>query len=97
MNLNNSIEIFSNQFISDGMGGGENKEIYHGSIECKIAPIKTNLIDSNGRIITSQTLKVFTNTKIELDDFIVKYKNKKYKNFSESDYEKIFMYEMELI
>lgn len=97
MNLNESVEIYSKQFIHDGIGGGEYKEAYHSSIICKVAPINTKLINSNERIVTYQILKLFTETKIELEDFTIKYKDKKYKKFSETDYTKIFMYELELI
>ena len=34
MNENAQIKIYSNSFISDGMGGGEYKETYYGSINC---------------------------------------------------------------
>ena len=97
MNENAQIKIYSNSFISDGMGGGEYKETYYGSINCEIAPITTKLIDANGRVISHQILKLFTETKIELDDFIVEYNNKKYKKFSDTDYTEIIMYELELI
>lgn len=97
MNENAQIKIYSNSFISDGMGGGEYKETYYGSINCEVAPITTKLIDANGRVISHQILKLFTETKIELDDFIVEYNNKKYKKFSDTDYTEIFMYELELI
>lgn len=97
MNENAQIKIYSNSFISDGMGGGEYKETYYGSINCEVAPITTKLIDANGRIVSHQILKLFTETKIELDDFIVEYNNKKYKKFSDTDYTEIIMYELELI
>lgn len=97
MNENAQIKIYSNSFISDGMGGGEYKETYYGSINCEVAPITTKLIDANGRVISHQILKLFTETKIELDDFIVEYNNKKYKKFSDTDYTEIIMYELELI
>ena len=97
MNENAQIKIYSNSFISDGMGGGEYKETYYGSINCEVAPITTRLIDANGRVISHQILKLFTETKIELDDFIVEYNNKKYKKFSDTDYTEIIMYELELI
>lgn len=97
MNENAQIKIYSNSFISDGMGGGEYKETYYGSINCEVAPITTRLVDANGRIISHQILKLFTETKIELDDFIVEYNNKKYKKFSDTDYTEIIMYELELI
>lgn len=97
MNENAQIKIYSNSFISDGMGGGEYKETYYGSIDCEVAPITTKLIDANGRVISHQILKLFTETKIELDDFIVEYNNKKYKKFSDTDYTEIIMYELELI
>ena len=97
MNENAQIKIYSNSFISDGMGGGEYKETYYGSINCEVAPITTKLVDANGRVISHQILKLFTETKIELDDFIVEYNNKKYKKFSDTDYTEIIMYELELI
>lgn len=97
MNENAQIKIYSNSFISDGMGGGEYKETYYGSINCEVAPITTRLVDANGRVISHQILKLFTETKIELDDFIVEYNNKKYKKFSDTDYTEIIMYELELI
>lgn len=97
MNENAQIKIYSNSFISDGMGGGEYKETYYGSINCEVAPITTRLVDANGRIVSHQILKLFTETKIELDDFIVEYNNKKYKKFSDTDYTEIIMYELELI
>ncbi len=97
MNENAQINIYSNSFISDGMGGGEYKETYYGSIYCEVAPITTKLVDANGRIVSHQILKLFTETKIELDDFTVEYNNKKYKKFSDTDYTEIIMYELELI
>lgn len=97
MNENAQINIYSNSFISDGMGGGEYKETYYGSINCEVAPITTRLVDANGRVISHQILKLFTETKIKLDDFIVEYNNKKYKKFSDTDYTEIIMYELELI
>lgn len=97
MNLNDSIEIYSKQFIPDDSGGGEYKETLIGSLKCKVAPTNTSLINVDGRIITQQILKIFTNDKIIPDDFTVKYKDKKYKQFSVTDYSKIFMYEVELI
>ena len=97
MNENAQIKIYSNSFISDGMGGGEYKETYYGSINCEVAPITTRLVDANGRIVSHQILKLFTETKIKLDDFIVEYNNKKYKKFSDTDYTEIIMYELELI
>lgn len=97
MNENAQIKIYSNSFISDGMGGGEYKETYYGSINCEVAPITTRLVDANGRVISHQILKLFTETKIKLDDFIVEYNNKKYKKFSDTDYTEIIMYELELI
>ena len=97
MNEDAKVTIYSKTFVSDGMGGGEYKETYYGSINCEIAPITTKLIDANGRVISHQILKLFTETKIELDDFIVEYNNKKYKKFSDTDYTEIIMYELELI
>lgn len=97
MNENAQIKIYSNSFISDGMGGGEYKETYYGSINCEVAPITTRLVDANGRVISHQILKLFTEKRIEPEDFIVEYNNKKYKKFSDTDYTEIIMYELELI
>lgn len=97
MNEDAKVTIYSKTFVSDGMGGGEYKETYYGSIDCEVAPITTRLVDANGRVISHQILKLFTVTKIKLDDFIVEYNNKKYKKFSDTDYTEIIMYELELI
>lgn len=97
MNEDAKVNLYSKTFVPDGMGGGEYRETYHGSIDCEIAPITTKLIDANGRVISHQILKLFTETKIELDNFIVEYNNKKYKKFYETDYTEIIMYELELI
>lgn len=91
------IKIYSKQTIDDGYGGIEEKNIYHSTISCELAPITTKLIDANGRIVSSQILKIFSETKINLEDFIVEYNGKQYKKFSETDYTEIFMYELELI
>lgn len=97
MNEDAKVKIYSKSFVPDGMGGGEYKETYYGSINCEVAPITTKLIDANGRIISHQILKLFTETKIELEDFTIEYNNKKYKKFSDTDYTEIIMYELELI
>ena len=97
MNEDAKVNIYSKSFISDGMGGGEYKTSYYGSIECEVAPITTKLIDANGRVISHQILKLLTEKRIQLDDFIVEYNNKKYKKFSDTDYTEIIMYELELI
>ena len=86
MNEDAKVNIYSKAFVPDGMGGGEYRETYHGSIDCEIAPITTKLIDANGRVISHQILKLFTETKIDL-----------YKKFYETDYTEIIMYELELI
>ena len=49
MNEDAKVNIYSKTFVPDGMGGGEYKEVYYGSINCEIAPITTKLIDANGR------------------------------------------------
>lgn len=97
MNEDAKVTIYSKTFVPDGMGGGEYKETYYCSIDCEVAPITTRLVDANGRVISHQILKLFTVTKIKLDDFIVEYNNKKYKKFSDTDYTEIIMYELELI
>lgn len=97
MNEDAKVNIYSKTLVPDGMGGGEYKETYYGSINCEIAPITTKLIDANGRVISHQILKLFTEKRIEPEDFIVEYNNKKYKKFYETDYTEIFMYELELI
>lgn len=97
MNENAQVKIYSKTFVPDGMGGGEHKETYYGSIDCEVAPITTKLIDADGRIVSYQTLKLFTETKIKPKDFIAEYNGEKYKKFSETDYTEILMYELELI
>lgn len=92
-----NIKVYSKQIVNDGYGGREEKNVYHSTISCELAPITTKLIDANGRVVSSQTLKIFSETKIDLEDFIVEYNGKYYKNFSETDYTEIFMYELELI
>lgn len=94
---NTEIKIYSKQITEDGFGGIEEKNAYHSTIECELAPITTKLIDANGRIISHQMLKIFSETKINLKDFTVEYNGKQYKKFSETDYSEIFMYELELI
>lgn len=92
-----NIKIYSKQAINDGYGGIEEKEVYHSTISCELAPITTKLIDANGRVISHQILKIFSETKINLENFTVEYNGKHYKKFSETDYTEIFMYELESI
>lgn len=91
------IKIYSKQIIDDGYGGRKEKQIYHSTISCELAPITTKLVDANGRVMSHQILKIFSETKINLEDFIVEYNGKNYKKYSETDYTEIFMYELELV
>lgn len=97
MNEDAIVKIYLLKAKEDGFGGCEYENVYYKSINCEVAPITTKLIDANGRIINYQVLKLFTETKIDLEDFIAIYNDKQYKKYSETDYTEILMYELELI
>jgi predicted nucleic-acid-binding protein len=96
MNFNNNIDVYAKKYIKDGYGGGEYKYTYHSTIKAALAPIKTELILAGGRDISYQAIKVFSKTKIDVDDFIIKHGKNSYKKMSFIDYGKVMLYVMEI-
>lgn len=96
MNFNSNIDIYSTQYVQDGYGGGEYKYTFHSTIKAALAPIQTEVISAGGRNINYQTIKIFTKTKIDADDFIVKHNKNSYKKTSFIDYGKVMLYIMEI-
>lgn len=96
MNFNTNIDVYSKRYIQDGYGGGEYKYTFHSTIKAALAPISTELILAGGRDINYQAIKVFTKTKIDVDDFVIKYNENTYKKVSFTDYGKVVLYAMEI-
>nr|DAP80541.1 MAG TPA: putative head-tail adaptor [Caudoviricetes sp.] len=97
MNYNKSIKVYSITRSKDGYGGYTDKYNSYGKISCSVAPYTEYKIDANGREITHHAIKVFSRSKIAIDDFIFEYDNQKYKRISVTDYGKVIRYVMELM
>lgn len=97
MNYNKSITVYSTENNPDGYGGYINNHSLYAKISCSVAPYTESKIDAGGRETTHYAIKVFSRTKINIDNFIFEFNNQKYKKVSVTDYDKVVMYVMELM
>lgn len=97
MNYNKSITVYSTENKLDGYGGYTKEKSLYAKIKCTVAPYTDSKIDAGGRETTHHIIKVFSRTKINIDDFIFEYNHKEYKKVSVTDYNKVIMYVMELM
>lgn len=81
------------------MGGGSYQEqVLKDDIKCALAPIKKEIIDSAGRPILFNRLKVFTKEDLSnAQDLIFEYEGVRYSLFSFVDYGKVALYELEVM
>ena len=99
MNYNKRIKALKESFVEDGMGGGSYQEqVLKDDIKCALAPIKKEIIDSAGRPILFNRLKVFTKENLSnAQDLIFEYEGVRYSLFSFVDYGKVALYELEVM
>lgn len=99
MNYNKRIKALKKSFVEDGMGGGSYQEqVLKDDIKCALAPIKKEIIDSAGRPILFNRLKVFTKEDLSnAQDLIFEYEGVRYSLFSFVDYGKVALYELEVM
>ena len=99
MNYNKRIKAVKKSFVEDGMGGGSYQEqVLKDDIKCALAPIKKEIIDSAGRPILFNRLKVFTKEDLSnAQDLIFEYEGVRYSLFSFVDYGKVALYELEVM
>ena len=99
MNYNKRIKALKKSFVVDGMGGGSYQEqVLKDDIKCALAPIKKEIIDSAGRPILFNRLKVFTKEDLSnAQDLIFEYEGVRYSLFSFVDYGKVALYELEVM
>lgn len=97
MNYNKTITVYSTENKPDGYGGYTKGKNLYGKIKCAVAPYTESKIDAGGREITHHAIKVFSRTKIMLDNFTFEYNGQEYKKISVTDYNKVIRYVMELI
>ena len=99
MKYNKRIRALKKSFVEDGMGGGSYQEqVLKDDIKCALAPIKKEIIDSAGRPILFNRLKVFTKENLSnAQDLIFEYEGVRYSLFSFVDYGKVALYELEVM
>ena len=73
-------------------------QVLKDDIKCALAPIKKEIIDSAGRPILFNRLKVFTKEDLSnAQDLIFEYEGVRYSLFSFVDYGKVALYELEVM
>lgn len=93
------IRVFKSISIDDGLGGVTNSyKLLQEITDYETAPTTVSFIEAGGREVAHNVLKVFTEEKlIEIEDIVFEYENQRYILASLTDYEEIFLYQLEVI